>query len=340
MSERSLSRRSMLGATVAATAAAAAGSSGFMVAAGAAAGPDDPRTSTEAVGSFRRTEAFSALAAGEEVVFYAANALVPNGTLAGTTSVTGARGASPRNTGGTNYLSASVSLPAGSTLTNIEFVIEGAPQTGRLALIRWVADAVTAPDYLVNQVIPDATSGINVYATALTGATASVDGLHTFEAFYTDNGTASTTFCNGIRVRYIPPVKGLVPITPARAYDSRLPMTPDTNGVLASGANRTISVASARDILTGAITGALVPANATAIAYTLTATSTVANGYLAVNPGGNTTVTASTINWTGAASTLANTGVVKIDSTRTLTVICGGPGASANFLVDIVGYYL
>jgi hypothetical protein len=117
-------------------------------------------------------------------------------------------------------------------------------------------------------------------------------------------------------------------------------MAPDTNGVLASGANRTVSVADARDVTTGAITGPLVPATATAIAYTLTATSTVAHGFLAVNPGGVTTVSASTINWTAAASTLANTGVVKIDSTRTITVIAGGPGASANFIIDIVGYYL
>jgi hypothetical protein len=331
----------MLGATVAATAAAAAGTTGFTRVAGAAADPNDPRSNTEAVGSIRRIDAFSAAAVGEEVVFYTANALVPNGTVAGATSVTGARGSSPRNASGVNYLSASVNVPVGSTLTNVEFVIEGTPtQTGRIALIRWVTDSVTAADYLVNQAIPAATNGIAVYSTALTAPLASVDGLHTYEAFFTDNGAATTTFCNGIRVKYLPPVKGLVPITPARVYDSRLTMTPDTNGVLASGASRTVSVADARDVTTGAVTGPLVPANATAIAYTLTATSTAAHGFLAVNPGGITAVTASTINWTSAADTIANTGVVKIDSTRTVTVVAGGPGASANFIIDIVGYYL
>ena len=128
MSERSMSRRSVIGATVAATAAATVGSSSFARVAGAAAGADDPRTRVESVGTLRRTDALSAVAAGEEVRFFAGNALVPNGTSANTSSVTGVRGASPRNAaGGTNYLSASIEVPAGSTLTSIEFIIEGTP---------------------------------------------------------------------------------------------------------------------------------------------------------------------------------------------------------------------
>jgi hypothetical protein len=35
---------------------------------------------------------------------------------------------------------------------------------------------------------------------------------------------------------------------------------------------------------------------------------------------------------------LANTGVVKIDSTRTVTAIAGG-GGSTDFIIDVVGYY-
>ena len=343
MSERSMSRRSVIGATVAATAAATVGSSSFARVAGAAAGADDPRARVESVGTLRRTDALSAAAAGEEVRFFAGNALVPNGTTADTTSVTGVRGASPRNAvpGGTNYLSASIEVPAGSTLTSIEFIIEGTPQAGRVALIRWVPDSATAFDYLTNQTIPAAVNGIAVYSAALTAPLATVDGLHTYEAFFTDNGVASTTFCNGIRVKYIPPVSGFVPITPARVYDSRLNMAPDANGAIATGSNRTVSVADARDVTTGAITGALVPATGKALAYTLTVAGTVASGFLAVNPGGVTTVSASTINWSAPGAAFANTGVVKIDSSRTVTVVAGGPATSStNFIIDVVGYYL
>lgn len=337
----------MLGAAVAATAAAATASqSGLAFAAGSVGDPNDPRSRAESVGDLGRIEALAPLALGESVRFFAGNALVPNGVVASTTSVTGARGASPSNPGAgtTNYLSASFDVPVGSRLTSIEFVIEGSPQTGRVSLIRWTPDAVVAFDYLINQTIPAAVSGIAVYTASFSTpalmALATVDGLHTYEAFYTDNGAASATFCNGIRVKYIPPSSGgLIPVSPARVYDSRLNMVPDANGPLATNSNRTVSIANARDTTTGSILGALVPSNATAIAYTLTVANTVGSGFVAVNPGGVTAVSASTINWSASGSLLANTGVVKIDSSRTVTAIAGG-GGSTDFIIDIVGYYV
>jgi hypothetical protein len=332
---RKLSRRSMLGATAAATAAAAVGSElslGSAIAAGS-----DPRGQTENVGELRQLEALSTPAIGEDVRFYAAGSLNPNGIAAGTTlAFGGARGVRPVNGGATtNYASASVDVPLGSTLTNIEYIVEGT-QAGRVALIRWTADAAVAQTYLYQQTLPGAGSGIVVYSSPLTEV---VDGLHTYEAFFTDNGTPSaTTFCNGIRVRFRPPSSGLVPITPARVYDSRLNMAPDANGTITGGSNRTVSVANARNVATGAIIGAVVPANATAIAYTLTISDTTGQGYLAVNPGGVTVVSASTINWFGAGQILANTGVVKVANDRTITVVAGG--GSTNFIVDVVGYFL
>jgi hypothetical protein len=229
-----------------------------------------------------------------------------------------------------------VEAPIGSRLTSIEFVIEGNPQVGRIALIRYVPDQAVANVYLYQQTIPAATNGFSIYTQALDEV---IDGSHTYEAFYTDNGaTLTNSFCNGIRYKYVPPPSGLVPITPARAYDSRLPMTPDANGVLTAGANRTISVANARNVDTGAIVGALVPGTATAVAYTLTA-STTSGGLLAVNPGGISAVSASTINWSAPNQVFANTGVVKLGPGSTLTVVAGGAGAT-DFIIDIVGYYL
>jgi hypothetical protein len=294
----------------------------------------------ESAGLLQRLEVVSAPAPGEEVRFYAAASLSPNGTVPGTTLVFPASpglGVRPVNAaaGSTNYASVSLDVPLGSMLTSIEYVIQGTPQAGRISLIKWTVDTGTTFSYLYNQTIPAAVNGITVYSQALTEV---VDGLHTYEAFYTDNATALTTsVCNGIRLRYLPPSNGLVAITPARAYDSRLNMVPDANGTLAGGANRTVSVANARNILTGVVTGTVVPANAVAVAYTLTVADTLGQGYLAVNPGGVTVVSASSINWFGAGEIIANTGVVKLGPDRTLTVVAGG--GSANFIIDIVGYF-
>jgi hypothetical protein len=128
---------------------------------------------------------------------------------------------------------------------------------------------------------------------------------------------------------------------PARVYDSRRDMTPMSNGVISTGSSRTISVADRRNPTTGAVTGPnVVPAGATAVAFNLTAVSTVGtNGFLAVNPGTDTTVYASHINWTANGLSIANAGVAGI-SGRQMTVICGGTSTSAHFIIDVTGYYL
>jgi hypothetical protein len=58
-----------------------------------------------------------------------------------------------------------------------------------------------------------------------------------------------------------------------------------------------------------------------------------------VNPGGTTAVTACSINWT-AGQTIANGIVCKLNASRQLTVVAGGSSTSANFIIDITGYYL
>ena len=127
-------------------------------------------------------------------------------------------------------------------------------------------------------------------------------------------------------------------ITPTRVYDSRA--AAPAPGLLATGANRTISVADGRDG-NGAVTAAnVVPAGATAVAANITVTGTTGGfGYLAINPGGNVVEGASTINWFGAGQTLANGVGLTLNATRQLTVICNG-GGSTHFIVDISGYYL
>ena len=84
------------------------------------------------------------------------------------------------------------------------------------------------------------------------------------------------------------------------------------------------------------------PAGAIAVTVNLTITGTVgASGNLAVNPGGDTLAHASSINWFGPGQTLANSTVVQVDASTRVTVICNGPvGASTNFIIDVLGYWL
>ncbi|MCU1358905.1 MAG: hypothetical protein JWN99_194 [Ilumatobacteraceae bacterium] len=127
-------------------------------------------------------------------------------------------------------------------------------------------------------------------------------------------------------------------LTPGRVYDSRA--TAPTPGLLASGANRTVSVADRRDTGNGSVAQAnFVPAGATAVSANITVTDTVGAGYLAINPGGNTTVNASAINWSGPNQNLANGLTLTLNANREISVI-GGGGGSTNFIIDILGYYL
>jgi hypothetical protein len=127
-------------------------------------------------------------------------------------------------------------------------------------------------------------------------------------------------------------------IAPTRVYDSR--QAQPSPGLLATGQSRTISVKDARAVNGGAVTTAnAIPAGATAIAANITISATTGTGYLAVNPGGATAITASTINWFGPNQTIANGVTLTLNANRELTVVADG-GGSTHFIVDITGFYL
>ncbi len=125
-------------------------------------------------------------------------------------------------------------------------------------------------------------------------------------------------------------------VAPARVYDSRL----DAAGVLPTGASRIVSVADGRDVLTYAINAPnLVPAGAVAVLFNVTITGTVGAGVLAVAPGNQTVITASTINWSTIGQTVANASSSTLDTNRQLNVLSGGAGLT-HFIIDITGYTL
>lgn len=128
------------------------------------------------------------------------------------------------------------------------------------------------------------------------------------------------------------------PVTPKRVFDSRWA---GFGGIFTTGTERTVSVADGRSLTTGAVDlASLVPSGAIAIQFTLTCANTVSKGFFAATPGNAVTYTASSINWFAAGQTIANTTITTVDASRNIKLFCGGTGASAHAIVDIVGYYL
>jgi hypothetical protein len=128
---------------------------------------------------------------------------------------------------------------------------------------------------------------------------------------------------------------------PSRVYDSRLG-TPAPGGPLLVGNNRLVSVKDRRALDTGAVVGAdIVPPGSTAVTANLTVVDTVGSGFLTVNPGGNLTISAATINWTESGQILNNGVNLTLGALRDVTVLAGGVGSSSTqFVIDITGYYL
>ena len=127
-------------------------------------------------------------------------------------------------------------------------------------------------------------------------------------------------------------------VTPSRVYDSRLSTYP-LHGALTSLQNRTLSVANSFDVNGALVDSDFVPAGATAVFANVTIVDTVGAGYLAINPGGITTVAASTINWSATGQILANGISLTLNSTRQITVVNGSGGAT-QFIIDVTGYWM
>ncbi|MDQ1247347.1 MAG: hypothetical protein QG597_1717, partial [Actinomycetota bacterium] len=118
-------------------------------------------------------------------------------------------------------------------------------------------------------------------------------------------------------------------VTPVRVYDGRQ----DPAGALAAGTSRLVSTATTADGRTS-----VVPAGASAVAYTVSVVRPDGPGHLRVMPGDVESSTSSTINWATRGDVIANGSTVQVDSQRRLRVF-NGAIVPVQFLVDVVGYY-
>lgn len=133
------------------------------------------------------------------------------------------------------------------------------------------------------------------------------------------------------------PAAAFVPITPYRAYDSRLAGVPSP-GILARLTNRVVSVVNAIGSSGAIVAPNVIPSTARAVTYNLTATGTTGDNFLAVAPGLAASTTVSAINFS-ANQTLANAATVSLDN-GTVKVFCGDNVGSSHFIIDITGYYI
>ena len=143
-------------------------------------------------------------------------------------------------------------------------------------------------------------------------------------------GGGSTDFIIDVVGYYVPqeslPGEGglLTPISPARAYDSRLA---GSGGILSAGGNRTIELAAAAGL----------PPSTSAVAYNVTVIGGSGAGHLSVRPGNAPPAGTSNVNWAGPGAVVANGSVVGVDELGRLTVQAGP--SSVHFVIDVVGYF-
>jgi hypothetical protein len=146
----------------------------------------------------------------------------------------------------------------------------------------------------------------------------------------------------GIEVQFQVPESGadpgtvFHPITPVRAYDSRITAYP-VNGPIPNNSSRVVDISAGHDLATGAVTLAdAVPVGATAITYNLTSDASTTVGFVAITPGNAATFATSALNLNGTP--LANGGTVAIAGDRTVKVFVGG-GGSTQIIIDVTGFY-
>jgi hypothetical protein len=117
-------------------------------------------------------------------------------------------------------------------------------------------------------------------------------------------------------------------LTPCRIADTRDPDGPLGGPALAAGTVREFPIAG--------VCG--VPSTAKAISANLTVIFPTTEGFLTAFPAGTALPLASTINFR-TAIVRANNAILGLGTSGRVSVFCGMPSGSTNFVVDVTGYF-
>lgn len=117
-------------------------------------------------------------------------------------------------------------------------------------------------------------------------------------------------------------------LAPCRLVDTRNAVGPRGGPALSAGAIRVFGL--------GGVCG--LPTTARAAAFNITVTSPASDGYVTAYPFGDSLPVASTINFR-AGQTRANNAVLALGVAGNLSVFCGMPSGSVDFVLDVTGYF-
>ena len=131
-----------------------------------------------------------------------------------------------------------------------------------------------------------------------------------------------------------------VPIDPTRVCDTRLARPGASVAPVPGGGSITFDLDKGINVQTGQIVkNDVIPADATAVAYNITAINTSSRGWFAVMPPSEASASASSINWPDAGQVVANGLTVKSGPERQ-TKVQNGAATATDMAFDVVGYFI
>jgi hypothetical protein len=199
----------------------------------------------------------------------------------------------------------------------------------------WDNDVPTALP--VAAYIPFGTAKYGAGAIVMTGDSDifSDDGLGSGEG----NDAFATNVFNWIGEHFAGPSAvdnaGFTAVTPTRIYDTRVGSCAPV-GKVAKGATVDVQVTGNLDCGRGAVT---IPADAAAVALTLTATNQEGGGFLTAFPTGVARPDTSNLNLPPAVRDIANSVAVAVGTGGKVSIYNSDPGNKTDIIVDIVGYW-
>jgi len=309
-----VTRRSALVGTM----AMAAGLAGGAVAQAAPAGPVDPPVPGQSPKNgaapavvTESTTTLPPLAKGEQSYLVFNADLSPSAGSAGASIVYSATLAGSYVDPAGGWLGLTCNVPVGSLITAVDCTLNGNPRGGSSV---FCDEHQPGGDGFVGTIASKYfSSGIGVETQTLT-INRRYTGSEVFEIYF--GGLSATSVARGIRVRYIPPNSGLVPINVVRVYDS----------VTASVGTNPVPV------IIGGTHG--IPSNATAVAVNVAVNHPTSDGYVRVTPYAHDAQVA--LQQFKAGQTISNHAVVKLNVRRLQVKVSAG---HARILMDVFGYF-
>ena len=231
-----------------------------------------------------------------------------------------------------DFVWASIDLPVGSRLREFTAAVNNTSGTARtIGFASQSLDGVGGSTIHHTIPVPNGTTPANPITAAI-DVTLSADRSYWIFMITPD----VTVGVHSVRFGFEGP-SAYVPVDPYRAYDSRKPGVPSP-GKLTPNTNRVVKVLDSIDATGAVVTANVIPANARAVSYNLTATGITGPNYLSVTPGSAAAFTVSSINFT--ATDIANGGIVRLSTGGNVKVFCGDNTGSTDFIIDITGYYI